>query len=126
MPVIQVMSNGTRFYLAVDTGCSQSCVNSEVLDLLVTIPTSKSVSGVTSANDDDNKSRDIYAMKITIDNTDYRFDFYAYELDDSIREIKRSSNTNINIRGLIGSDFLAKNNLVLDFENKCLRSNDDR
>ena len=122
IPFIKVKHNNIQFNLVIDTGCTISCIDNNVLDLLVHNITQESVEGVIFANGDTNDSIPIVEIPITIGDKEYIEQFNAVDFSAMSQQVKESFG--ITVRGLLGSEFLYKNSLILDFDKHLIRYTD--
>ena len=122
IPFIKVKHNNIQFNLVIDTGCTISCIDKNVLDLLVHNVTQESVEGIIFANGDTNDSIPIVEIPITIGDKEYIEQFNAVDFSAMSQQVKDSFG--ITVRGLLGSEFLYKHSLILDFDKHLIRYTD--
>ena len=122
IPFIKVKHNNITFNLVIDTGCTISCIDKNVLDLLVHNTTNECIDGVIFANGNDSGTVPIVEIPITIGDQDYTEQFNAVDFKDMSQQVK--DNFGITVRGLLGSEFLYKHSLILDFDKHLIRYTD--
>ena len=122
IPFIKVKHNNIQFNLVIDTGCTISCIDKNVLDLLIHNVTQESVEGIIFANGDTNDSIPIVEIPITIGDEEYVERFNAVDFSAMSQQVKNSFG--ITVRGLLGSEFLYKHSLILDFDKHLIRYTD--
>ena len=122
MPFIKVKHNNITFNLVIDTGCTISCIDNNILDLLVHKPTNECVGGVIFANGNTDDTIPIVEIPITIGDQNYIEQFNAVDFRAMANQVK--DNFGITIRGLLGSEFLYKHSLILDFDKHLIRYTD--
>jgi len=122
IPFIKVKHNNIQFNLVIDTGCTISCIDKNVLDLLIHNVTQESVEGIIFANGDTNDSIPIVEIPITIGDKEYIEQFNAVDFSAMSQQVK--SSFGITVRGLLGSEFLYKHSLILDFDKHLIRYTD--
>lgn len=122
IPFIKVKHNNIQFNLVIDTGCTISCIDKNVLDLLIHNVTQESVEGIIFANGDTNDSIPIVEIPITIGDKEYVEQFNAVDFSAMSQQVK--SSFGITVRGLLGSEFLYKHSLILDFDKHLIRYTD--
>ena len=71
LPFIKVKHNNISFNLVIDTGCTMSCIDSNILDLLIHNPTGKYMEDIIFADGSNNGTTPIVEIPITIGNKDY-------------------------------------------------------
>ena len=124
IPFIKVKHNNIQFNLVIDTGCTISCIDNNILDLLLHNTTDKNVEGLIFANGDVNDTVPVVEIPITIGDKDYVEQFNAIDFREMSQQVKDSFG--ITVRGLLGSEFLYKNSLILDFDKHLIRYTDGR
>ena len=122
LPFIKVKHNNITFNLVIDTGCTISCIDNNILDLLVHKPTNECVGGVIFANGNTDDTIPIVEIPITIGDQEYVEQFNAVDFREMANQVK--NNFGITIRGLLGSEFLYKHSLILDFDKHLIRYTD--
>lgn len=122
IPFIKVKHNNISFNLVVDTGCTMSCIDENILDLLVYQTTNNYTDGLISAEGGNDDKIPIIEMPITIGDQDYVEQFNAVDFRAMAQQVKDSFG--ITIRGLLGSEFLYKHSLILDFDKHLIRYTD--
>ena len=124
IPFIKVKHNNIQFNLVIDTGCTTSCIDKGVLDLLVHTVTDQQTEGIIYADGSRDDSVQIVKIPITIGDNDYTEEFNAIDFKDTSQQVK--DNFGIVVRGLLGSEFLYKHGLILDFNKHLIRYTDGR
>lgn len=119
IPFIKVKHNNISFNLVVDTGCSTSCIDAEILDLLIHNTTNEFTDGIIYGDGSHDEKVQIVEIPITIGDTDYVEQFNAVNFRNMYQQVK--DNFGITIRGLLGSEFLYKHKLILDFNKNLIR-----
>ena len=122
IPFIKVKHNNITFNLVVDTGCTMSCIDKNILDLLLHKTTNDYTDGLISAEGGNDDKVPIIEMPITIGDQNYIEQFNAVDFKDMAQQVKDSFG--ITIRGLLGSEFLYKHSLILDFDKHLIRYTD--
>ena len=122
LPFIKVKHNNISFNLVIDTGCTMSCIDSNILDLLIHNPTGNYMEDIIFADGSNNGTTPIVEIPITIGDKDYVEQFNSVDFKAMAQQVKDSFG--ITIRGLIGSEFLYKNSLILDFDKHLIRYTD--
>ena len=124
IPFIKVKHNNIQFNLVIDTGCTTSCIDKGVLDLLVHTVTAQQTEGIIYADGSQDDAVQIVEIPITIGDTDYVEEFNAVDFRAMSQQVKDSFG--ITIRGFLGSEFLYKHGLILDFNKHLIRYTDGR
>ena len=124
MPFIKVKHNNITFNLVIDTGCTISCIDNNILDLLLHRTTNECVEGLIFANGNTSDVVPIVELPITIGDQEYIEQFNAVDFKDMSQQVK--DNFGITVRGLLGSEFLYKHSLILDFDKHLIRYTDGR
>ena len=119
IPFIKVKHNNISFNLVIDTGCTTSCIDKEVLDLLVHNVTNQATDGIIYADGSSDDKVQIVEISITIGNQEYVEQFNAVNFRAMSQQVKDTFG--ITIRGLLGSEFLYKHSLILDFDKHLIR-----
>ena len=119
IPFIKVKHNNITFNLVVDTGCTISCIDENILDLLVHKTTNDYTQGLISAEGGNDNNVPIVEMPITIGDQDYIEKFNVVDFREMSQQVKE--NFGLTIRGLLGSEFLYKHSLILDFDKHLIR-----
>ena len=122
IPFIKVKHNNITFNLVIDTGCTISCIDNNILDLLIHKTTNECVGGIIFANGDTNDTIPIVEIPITIGDQNYIEQFNAVDFRTMSQQIK--DNYGLTIRGFLGSEFLYKHSLILDFDKHLIRYTD--
>lgn len=122
IPFIKVKHNNITFNLVVDTGCTISCIDENILDLLVHKTTNDYTQGLISAEGGNDNNVPIVEMPITIGDQDYIEKFNVVDFREMSQQVKE--NFGLTIRGLLGSEFLYKHSLILDFDKHLIRYTD--
>ena len=119
IPFIKVKHNNISFNLVIDTGCTTSCIDKEVLDLLVHNVTNQATDGIIYADGSSDDKVQIVEIPITIGDQEYVEQFNAVNFRAMSQQVKDTFG--ITIRGLLGSEFLYKHSLILDFDKHLIR-----
>lgn len=119
IPFITVKHNNIEFKLLVDTGASISLIDSNVLDLLLHTKTEDKTGGIIYANNDTEDNIPIVEIPINIGGVDFVEKFNAVNLQNMTQQIKE--NYDITIRGLLGSEFMCRNQFIIDFKEKVIK-----
>lgn len=119
IPFIKVKHNNISFNLVIDTGCTTSCVDKEILDLLVHNVTNQATDGIIYANGGNDDKVQIVEIPITIGDQNYVEEFNAINFRAMSQQVKDCFG--ITVRGLLGSEFLYKHSLILDFNKHLIR-----
>ena len=119
IPFIKVKHNNISFNLVIDTGCTTSCIDKEVLDLLVHNVTNQATDGIIYADGSSDDKVQIVEIPITIGDQEYIEQFNAVNFRAMSQQVKDTFG--ITIRGLLGSEFLYKHSLILDFDKHLIR-----
>ena len=119
IPFIKVKHNNISFNLVIDTGCTTSCIDKEVLDLLVHNITDQATDGIIYADGSSDDKVQIVEIPITVGNQEYVEQFNAVNFRAMSQQVKDTFG--ITIRGLLGSEFLYKHSLILDFDKHLIR-----
>ena len=119
IPFIKVKHNNISFNLVIDTGCTTSCIDKEVLDLLVHNVTNQATDGIIYADGSSDDKVQIVEISITIGDQEYVEQFNAVNFRAMSQQVKDTFG--ITIRGLLGSEFLYKHSLILDFDKHLIR-----
>ena len=124
IPFIKVKHNNIEFNLIVDTGCTISCIDKDILDLLVHTPTGNQTPGLIYANGGNDEPVCTHMIPLNIGGIDFEEEFNAIDFGGMYRDVKDSFG--ITVRGLLGSEFMYRNHLILDFNNSIIRYTDGR
>ena len=119
IPFIKVKHNNISFNLVIDTGCTTSCIDKEVLDLLVHNVTNQATDGIIYADGSSDDKVQIVEIPITIGDQEYVEQFNAVNFRAMSQQVKDTFG--VTIRGLLGSEFLYKHSLILDFDKHLIR-----
>ena len=119
IPFIKVKHNNISFNLVIDTGCTTSCIDKEVLDLLVHNVTNQATDGIIYADGSSDDKVQIVEIPITVGDQEYIEQFNAVNFRAMSQQVKDTFG--ITIRGLLGSEFLYKHSLILDFDKHLIR-----
>ena len=119
IPFIKVKHNNISFNLVIDTGCTTSCIDKEVLDLLIHNVTDQATDGIIYADGSNDDKVQIVEISITIGDQEYVEQFNAVNFRAMSQQVKDTFG--ITIRGLLGSEFLYKHSLILDFDKHLIR-----
>ena len=122
IPFIKVKHNNITFNLVIDTGCTMSCIDNNILDLILHNTTNNFTDGIISAEGSNDEAVPIVEIPITIGDQDYTEQFNAVDFRAMAQQVKDSFG--ITIRGLLGSEFLYKHSLILDFDKHLIRYTD--
>lgn len=122
IPFIKVKHNNITFNLVVDTGCTTSCIDENILDLLIHKTTNSYTEGLISAEGCNDNKVPIVEIPITIGDQDYIEQFNVVDFRAMSQQVKDSFN--LTIRGLLGSEFLYKHSLILNFDRHLIRYTD--
>lgn len=112
LPIINVTLNGVESRFLLDSGASNSILNCDLFDKYDFIKLRKPISIVTGLGG----SRYVYE----ITGTQLIYNDKIIPINFRCTDISILSNS-LDIVGLIGSDFLIKNDLIIDYKNKVLR-----
>lgn len=118
IPFIRVKHNNVSFNLIIDTGCTISCIDKNILELLVHENTDGK-SDVLYANGTSSEEVEIVNIPITIGDNTYNESFNAIDFSNMAKQV--ADTYGITIRGLLGSEFMYKHQLILDFEKHLIR-----
>ena len=124
IPFIKVKHNNIQFNLVIDTGCTTSCIDKGVLDLLLHNVTDRQTEGIIYADGSQDDAVQIVEIPITIGENNYLEQFNAVDFHLMSQQVK--DNFGIVVRGLLGSEFLYKHGLILDFDKHLIRYTDGR
>jgi hypothetical protein len=124
IPFIKVKHNNIQFNLVIDTGCTTSCIDKGVLDLILHTVTDQQTQGIIYADGSQDDAVQIVEIPITIGDEDYVEEFNAVDFRNMSQQVKDSFG--ITIRGLLGSEFLYKHGLILDFDKHLIRYTNGR
>ena len=119
IPFIKVKHNNITFNLVIDTGCTVSCIDENILDLLLYKTTDNYTDGLISAEGSSDDKVQIVEIPITVGNQEYVEQFNAVNFRAMSQQVKDTFG--ITIRGLLGSEFLYKHSLILDFDKHLIR-----
>jgi hypothetical protein len=122
IPFIKVKHNNIQFNLVIDTGCTISCIDKNILDLLVHNITNEDTKGIIFGNGGTDDAVPIVEIPITIGDKDYVENFNAVDFREMSQNVKETFG--ITVRGLLGSEFLYKHSLILDFDKHLIRYTD--
>lgn len=122
IPFIKIKHNNITFNLVVDTGCTMSCIDENILDLLVYKTTGDYTEGLISAEGGNDDKVPIVEIPITIGDQNYIEQFNVVDFRAMAQQVKDSFG--LTIRGLLGSGFLYKHSLILDFDKHLIRYTD--
>ena len=123
IPYITVKHNNIEFNFVVDSGCTISCIDENILDLLVHTDTGETSDGVIFANGSDTGTTNIIRMSFNLRDKEFTEDFNAVDFYSMTKQVK--DNFGITVRGLLGSEFLYKNKLILDFGDSIIKYRDN-
>ena len=119
IPFIKIKHNNITFNLVVDTGCTMSCIDENILDLLLHKTTGDYTEGLISAEGGNDDKVPIVEIPITIGDQNYVEQFNVVDFRAMAQQVKDSFG--LTIRGLLGSGFLYKHSLILDFDKHLIR-----
>lgn len=119
IPIITVNHNNVSFNLMVDTGCNTSYIDESIVDLLLAKKTNKTLGGIVFGDGASEDETPIYDIQMALGDIKFTEEFAAINLASTVKEFKDAFG--IRIRGMLGSDFLAKYGFILDFKNKNIR-----
>lgn len=119
IPFIKVKHNNISFNLVIDTGCTTSCIDEEILDLLVHNTTNQATDGIIYADGSNDNKVQIVEIPITIGDQNYVEQFNAINFRAMSQQVKDAFG--ITVRGLLGSEFMYKHSLILDFDKHLIR-----
>lgn len=122
IPFIKVKHNNIAFNLIVDTGCTTSCIDKDILDLVVHNTTDQQTEGIIYGNGDIDEPVQIVEIPISIGDNDYVEQFNAINFRDVVNSVRDTFG--ITVRGMLGSEFLYKHSLILDFDKHLIRYTD--
>ena len=123
IPYVTVKHNNIEFNLIIDSGCNISCIDENVLDLMLHTDTGKTSDGVLFANGDETEPNKIIKLSFELNNKEFTEIFNAVDFYNMTKQVK--DNFGIVVRGLLGSEFLYKNKLILDFDNSVIKHKDN-
>lgn len=123
IPYVEVKHNNIKFNFIIDSGCTISCIDENVLDLLLHTDTGEKSDGVLFANGDESEQTKIIEMSFMIGNKEFVEKFNAVDFYNMTKQVK--DNFGITVRGLLGSEFLYKNKLILDFDESTIKYKDN-
>jgi hypothetical protein len=123
IPYITVKHNNVEFNFIVDSGCTISCIDENVLDLLVHTDTGELSDGVLFANGEGTKTNKIIKLSFKLNDKEFTETFNALDFYSMTKQVK--DNFGITVRGLLGSEFLYKNKLILDFDESIIKYRDN-
>ena len=112
LPIITFYNNDVKLNFLLDTGSTDSIINSSMLSVLKTTAnnTTKEIISA-SGNSIPSKYCD---MEITYNNNTYMGSFAIIDLTAAFKEVKDT--TGVQLQGIIGSSFLQKYKYMIDFK----------
>lgn len=117
LPIITVTHNNVSFKLLIDTGCESSLIDENIVELLLTTPTTPTMDGgVIFGNGEAAEVPNAYIIPLEIGDEKLQAVFHAMDLSKTLKEFKESYG--IQIRGFLGSDFFSKYGFAIDYNNK--------
>lgn len=117
LPIITISHNNVSFKLLIDTGCESSLIDENIIELLLTTPTTPTMEGgVVFGNGESASVPNAYIIPIKIGDKHIDATFHAMDLSKTLKEFKESYG--IQIRGFLGSDFLSQYGFAIDYYNK--------
>lgn len=119
VPIITVMQGKKKLHFLLDTGCDNNVVDVNILDSLKYEKTEGKVN-LTGFGGKSEVSK--CNISFECDNKSYTEEFLVADLTDAFTTMEDWHS--IKLCGMLGSCFLRKNNLVLDFETLTLYSRD--
>lgn len=123
IPYVEVENNGHKFNLIVDTGCTISCIDENILDFLRYTDNGETTEGVIFANGDSTDATKLVDINLTLNNKLFTESFNIVDFYKMSKQVR--DNFGITVRGLLGSEFLYKNKLILDFEESIIKHKDN-
>ena len=123
IPYVEVKHNNIKFNFIVDSGCTISCIDENVLDLLVHTNTGENSEGILFANGESSDAIQLVKLSFVINNKEFTETFNAVDFHDMTKQVK--DNFGIVVRGLLGSEFLYNNKLILDFDESTIKYKDN-
>lgn len=108
LPIVTLFRGKTPMNFIIDTGSTCCVLNS----CLVTDESSRttSVMGV----EGNEKTATYHAMDVYLNSHKYTIEYVSNDLNDAFLSIK--NNYGVTLHGILGSDFFAGNNYIIDFE----------
>lgn len=123
IPYVTVQHNNIEFNFIVDSGCTIACIDENVLDLLVYTDTGEMSGGVLFANGDGTETNKMIRLSFKLSNIEFTERFNAVDFSKMAKQVK--DNFGITVRGLLGSEFLYRNKLILDFDDSLIKHKDN-
>lgn len=109
----------------IDTGCESSLIDENIVELLLATPTTPTMEGgIIFGNGDSAQTPKAYVIPINMGDEDFPAVFHATDLSSALREFRNAYG--IQLRGFLGSDFLNKYGMAVDFNNKSIYVVDGR
>lgn len=123
IPYVTVKHNNIEFNFIIDSGCTISCIDENVLDLLLHDNTGMKSDGIIFANGDGTEENNIIRLSFDLGNKTFTEQFNAVDFYNMTKQVK--DNFGITVRGLLGSEFLYNNKLILDFDKSLIKYAND-
>lgn len=116
LPIITVNHNNIQFKLLVDTGCENSLIDENIIELLIAHQVPSNIEGIVYGNGEESDDTEAYMMDLYLGEDMYKVTFQAVDLSKLCKEFKDTYG--VRIRGTLGSDFLSKYGYAVDYSNK--------
>lgn len=123
IPYVTVKHNNIEFNFVIDSGCTISCIDENILDLLLHDDTGRKSEGIIFANGDGTEENKIVKISFNIGCVSFTEEFNAVDFYNMTKQVK--DNFGITVRGLLGSEFLYRNKLILDFDKSLIKYAND-
>jgi hypothetical protein len=112
IPIVTFYQFGNKYNFLLDSGASNSCINSEILDKIK--HTKTEYVGDVYGCEGVKKPANIVNIELYYKDSHFLSDFMVVDLKDAFDNIK--SEHGVTIYGILGSDFLSKYKYILDFK----------
>lgn len=121
VPFVKVKHNNIEFNLILDSGASMSCIDDNIVDLLIHDDTKKATGGtIFGCGEGENSNpAPIYNIPLTLGKSDFVEEFSSIDFSAMSKMIKETFG--ITVRGLLGNMFFQKHNMILDFNSNEIR-----
>lgn len=121
LPIVPVTIGEYAILLIIDTGATYSIIDGSVVNQLGNLIENLNKKSSTMGIDGKTEEGDVYKISFHIEKHMYTQEFITKSLFDAL--IGFELNSGLQVHGILGTEFLVKNNWVIDFGNLEVYSN---
>lgn len=117
LPLIAVSIYNKNICLLIDTGSTMNLIDKKVHEYFkdkISVVSSSELIGI----DGIKQSAERVNLNFTFEDTQYSTQFTIFDTSLVFHQIEKDSN--IQIHGIIGNEFLVENEWIIDYEKKCI------